>query len=152
MAPLDGLCGLLEKAINPDAPLTLQEGGYIRPGYNAQLDEYRDASTNGKQWVLDMEAAEREETGIKNLRIQYNRVFGYYIEVTKSNLDQVPLRYTRRQTLANAERYTTPELQEIEKKILNAEQLAAALELQLFTEVRQEIIREIGPSSRTRWP
>ena len=144
MAPLDGLCGLLEKAINPDAPLTLQEGGYIRPGYNAQLDEYRDASTNGKQWVLDMEAAEREETGIKNLRIQYNRVFGYYIEVTKSNLDQVPLRYTRRQTLANAERYTTPELQEIEKKILNAEQLAAALELQLFTEVRQEITREIG--------
>ncbi len=144
MAPLDSLCELLEKAINPDAPLTLQEGGYIRPGFNAQLDEYRDASTHGKQWVLDMEAAEREATGIKNLRIQYNRVFGYYIEVTKSNLDQVPLRYARRQTLANAERYTTPELQEIEKKILNAEQLAAALELQLFTEVRQEITREIG--------
>ena len=91
-----------------------------------------------------MEAAEREATGIKNLRIQYNRVFGYYIEVTKSNLDQVPLRYARRQTLANAERYTTPELQEIEKKVLNAEQLAAALELQLFTDVRQEITREIG--------
>ena len=144
MAPLVGLCDLLERAIDPDAPITLSEGGYIRTGFNAQLDEYRSASVNGKQWVLDMETAERGETGIKNLKIQYNRVFGYYIEVTKSYLSLVPLRYTRKQTLANCERYVTPELQEIEKKILDAEQLAAALELNLFAEVRESIAREIA--------
>ncbi|MDD3336549.1 MAG: DNA mismatch repair protein MutS [Eubacteriales bacterium] len=144
MAPLQGLCDLLERAIDLDAPLTLAEGGFIRAGYNQQLDEYRSASTNGKQWVLDMETAERTETGIKNLKIQYNKVFGYYIEVTKSYLDLVPLRYTRKQTLANCERYITPELQEIEKKIVNAQQLGMALELSLFAEVREAIAREIG--------
>ncbi|MBE5777728.1 MAG: DNA mismatch repair protein MutS [Clostridiales bacterium] len=144
MAPLDALCQLIESAIDPDAPITLQEGGFIRAGYNPQLDEYREASANGKQWILDMETAERAETGIKNLRIQYNRVFGYYIEVTKSYLDLVPLRYHRKQTLANAERYITPELQEIEKKILNSQQLGMALEIELFHELRQSIAREIG--------
>ncbi|MCI5846925.1 MAG: DNA mismatch repair protein MutS [Clostridiales bacterium] len=144
MSPLDSLCDLLERAINPDAPILLSDGNVIRDGYSAELDEYREAMVNGKQWVLDMEAAERQETGIKNLRIQYNRVFGYYIEVTKSNLNLVPLRYTRRQTLANAERFVTPELQEIERKIVNAQQMSLALEATLFGEVRNAIAAEIG--------
>ena len=144
LAPLEALCDLLERAIDPDAPLTLSDGGVIRKGYHADLDEYREALQNGKQWILDMETAERQETGIKNLKIQYNRVFGYYIEVTKSNLNLVPLRYTRRQTLANAERYVTPELQEIERKITNAQQMALSLELTLFGEVREAIAGEIA--------
>ncbi len=144
LTPLEELCDLLERSINPDAPLTLGEGGVIRKGYHAELDEYREALENGKQWILDMETAERQETGIKNLKINYNRVFGYYIEVTKSYLTQVPLRYTRRQTLANAERYITPELQEIERKITNAQQMALSLEISLFGEVREAIAKEIG--------
>lgn len=144
LSPLETLCDLLEHAIDPDAPITIGEGGVIREGFSKQLDEYREAMVNGKQWILDLEAAEREETGIKNLRIQYNRVFGYYIEVTKSNLGLVPLRYTRRQTLANAERYVTPELQEIERKIVNAQQSALTLELSLFSNVRETIAQEIG--------
>jgi len=144
LTPLESLCDLLERAIDPDAPLTLSDGGVIRRGYHAELDEYREALENGKQWILDMETAERQETGIKNLKIQYNRVFGYYIDVTKSYLHMVPLRYTRRQTLANSERYVTPELQEIERKITNAQQMALSLEMNLFAEVREAIAREIG--------
>ena len=144
LTPLESLCTLIENAINPDAPITMSEGNIIRKGYHAELDEYRDAMENGKQWVLDMETAERQETGIKNLKIAYNRVFGYYIEVTKSYLDMVPLRYTRRQTLANAERFITPELQEIERKITNAQQMSLALESTLFGEVREAIAAEIG--------
>ena len=144
LTPLESLCDLLERAIDPDAPLLLSDGGVIRAGYSDELDEYRDAAANGKQWILDLEAAERQETGIKNLRIHYNRVFGYYIEVTKSNLDLVPLRYSRKQTLAGAERYVTPELQEIEHKILNAQQMALTLESTLFASVRESIAAEIG--------
>lgn len=144
LTPLSALCERLEQAINPDAPLTLAEGGVIRPGYNAELDEYRSAMQNGKQWILNLEAAEKQETGIKNLRVTYNRVFGYSIEVTKSNLSLVPLRYTRRQTLANAERFITPELQEIERKITNAQQMSLELETSLFNEVRDQIAAEIG--------
>ncbi len=144
LSPLRSLCELLEKAISPDAPLALQDGGVIATGYNQELDEYRQASVNGKQWILDLEAAERQATGIKNLKIQFNRVFGFMIEVTKSYLDQVPLRYVRRQTLANCERFITPELQEIERKILGADQAALALEMMLFAEVKEAIAREIG--------
>ena len=144
LTPLESLCDLLERAIDPDAPLTLADGGVIRKGYHAELDEYREALENGKQWILDMETSERQLTGIKNLKIQYNRVFGYYIDVTRSNLHMVPLRYTRRQTLANSERYVTPELQEIERKITNAQQMALSLEMSLFSEVREAIAREIG--------
>ena len=144
LTPVEDLCDLLERAIDPDAPILLSEGGVIREGYSRELDEYRDAAANGKQWILDLEAAERQETGIKNLRIQFNRVFGYYIEVTKSNLDLVPLRYSRKQTLANAERYVTAELQEIEHKILNAQQQALALESVLFASVREAIAAQIG--------
>jgi len=144
LTPLSELCELLNSAINPEAPLTMNEGNIIADGFNAELDEYREALKGGKQWILDLETAERQETGIKNLRIQYNRVFGYYIEVTKSNLDMVPLRYTRRQTLANAERYVTPELQEIERKITNAQQLSLTLEAELFAQIRNAIAAEIG--------
>lgn len=141
--PLEDLTGLLERAIHPDAPPVISEGGIIRDGYSAILDEYRSAATNGKQWIIDLEAKEREATGIKNLRIQYNRVFGYYIEVTKSYYDMVPMRYQRRQTLANSERYITPELREIEQKIVGAQEQSVRLELQLFTEIREKIAGEI---------
>ena len=142
--PLEEMTALLEKAIHPDAPFVITEGGIIREGYSERLDEFREAQTNGKQWILNMEAREREATGIKNLRIQYNRVFGYYIEVTKSNLSLVPDRYIRRQTLANAERYTTPELQEIEQKITGAQEQSIRLELELFNEVREKILGCVG--------
>lgn len=137
--PLPDLTDLLARAISPDAPLLLSDGGIIRAGYNAQLDELRRAGTEGKQWLLDLEAKEREETGIKNLRIQYNRVFGYYIEVTKSNYALVPLRYQRRQTLASSERFTTDELRAIESKLTGAQEQAAKLEAALFEDVRNRI-------------
>ena len=144
MTPLKELCELLEKAINPDAPLQISEGGIIRDGYNSELDEYRSISSGGKQLILELEQREREATGIKNLKIQYNRVFGYYLEVTKANLSLVPEHYRRKQTLANAERYITPELQETEHKILNATQLSNALELSLFAQVKEAISAQIG--------
>lgn len=147
--PLEDLKELLEKAIHPDAPITITEGGIIRDGYNKLLDEYREAQTNGKQWILEMEAKEREKTGIKNLRIQYNRVFGYYIEVTKSYLSQVPDRYTRKQTLANAERYMTPELKETEQKIIGAQEQSVRLELQLFNEIRDKVAECIDRIQKT---
>lgn len=143
LSPLDELCDLLTRAINPDAPLVITEGDIIRDGFNEELDGYREAQRRGKQWILDMEAAEKRETGIKNLRIQYNRVFGFYIEVTKSNLSQVPLRYTRRQTLSNCERFITPELAEIERKITGAQQQSLTLESQLFSDVRAQIANQI---------
>ena len=137
--PLPELSKLLEDAIDPDAPLQITEGAVIRKGYNAQLDELRSAATQGKMWLSDLEAKEREETGIKTLRIQYNRVFGYYIEVTKAYYGLVPLRYQRRQTLANSERYTTEELREIESKITGAQEQSTRLELELFYAVRSAI-------------
>ena len=137
--PISGLAQLLENAINPDAPLQITEGAVIREGYNAQLDEFRQATTQGKQWLSNLEAKEREETGIKTLRIQYNRVFGYYIEVTKSYYNLVPLRYQRRQTLASSERFTTDELRQIESKITGAQEQSTRLELELFYAIRSEI-------------
>ena len=137
--PLTELTQLLEDAIDPDAPLQITEGAVIRHGYNAKLDELRAATTQGKIWLSDLEAKEREETGIKNLRIQYNRVFGYYIEVTKAYYNLVPLRYQRRQTLANSERFTTDELRQIETKITGAQEQSTKLELELFYEVRSRI-------------
>ena len=144
LTPLDSLCELLDSAIHPNAPLSMGEGGIIQDGYNAQLDAYREATLHGKQWILDMETAQRQATGIKNLKIQYNRVFGYYIEVTKSQIGLVPLTYTRKQTLANCERYTIPELHEIEKKISEAQQSSLALETALFSEIKDKIASEMG--------
>ena len=147
--PIEDLTALLEQAIHPDAPITITDGGIIRDGYNQLLDEYREASTSGKQWILELEQREREETGIRNLRVQYNKVFGYYIEVTKSYYDLVPLRYVRKQTLANCERYMTPELKEIEQKIVGAQEQSVRLELQLFTEIREKIAAEISRIQQT---
>ena len=140
---------MLEKAINPDAPILITEGGIIRDGYSQILDEYREAQKNGRQWILDLEAKEREETGIRNLRVQYNKVFGYYIEVTKSFLSQVPDRYIRKQTLTNAERFMTPELKEMEQKIIGAQEQSVRLELQIFNEVRDRIAAEIHRIQQT---
>ena len=147
--PLEELTELLRRAIHPDAPITITDGGIINDGYSALLDDYRLASTNGKQWILEMEQREREETGIRNLRVQYNKVFGYYIEVTKSYYDMVPMRYVRKQTLANCERYMTAELKEIEQKIVGAQEQSVRLELQLFTEIREKIAAEISRIQQT---
>ena len=147
--PLEELTGLLERAIHPDAPAVITEGGIIREGYSQTLDEYREAQTKGKNWILDLEAQEREATGIRNLRVQYNKVFGYYIEVTKSFLSLVPDRYIRKQTLTNAERYMTPELKEIEQKIIGAQEQSVRLELQLFSEIRERIAEKIGSIQKT---
>ena len=147
--PLEELTELLDRAIHPDAPVVITEGGIIRNGYSAVLDEYREAQTSGKQWILDLEATERESTGIRNLRIQYNKVFGYYIEVTKSFLGQVPERYIRKQTLTNAERFMTPELKEIEQKIIGAQEQSVRLELQLFSEIRDRIAEQIDSIQKT---
>ncbi len=147
--PLTDMTVLLNSAIDPDAPLSITEGGIIKNGYNELLDSYRLASTNGKQWLMDLEQKERQETGIKNLKILYNKIFGYYIEVTKSNYELVPLRYQRKQTLANCERYITPELHEIEQKIIGAQEQSLRLELQLFTAIRQEIAGHISVMQET---
>ncbi len=149
--PMETLTALLEAAIHPDAPLVMTEGNIINDGFNETLDELRDAANHGKQWLLDLETKERQDTGIKNLRIQYNRVFGYYIEVTKSYYDLVPLRYQRKQTLANAERFITPELKEIEDKITGAQEQSIRLETALFAQVREVVAKEIGPMQETAY-
>ncbi|RLI65635.1 MAG: DNA mismatch repair protein MutS [Candidatus Asgardarchaeum californiense] len=130
---------LIERAIVPDPPATLQEGGIIRDGFNEQLDELRKIIREGKKWILDLERRERTRTGIKSLKIGYNKVFGYYIEVTKANLDKVPSDYIRKQTLTNAERFITPELKEFEEKVLSAEDRVIQLEYELFDQVRKTI-------------
>lgn len=131
------VCATLEAAIAEQPPITVKEGGVIKDGFDEKLDQYRDASRNGKEWLAQLEQEEREKTGIKNLKIGYNRVFGYFIEITKSNIHLADLeRYERKQTLANAERYITPELKEKEDLILNAEAEGLELEYDLFTKVR----------------
>ena len=142
--PMEELVDVLRRAIDPNAPISVKDGGMIQQGYSAELDELRDVSENGREYLAQMEQKEREETGIKNLKIGYNRVFGYYIEVTKSFYDQVPYRYTRKQTLANAERFITEELKELENKILGAQESAVRLEYELFCEIRAKL-KELLP-------
>ncbi|HZG61008.1 MAG TPA: DNA mismatch repair protein MutS [Anoxybacillus sp.] len=138
--PCTELVDLLEKSIQDNPPLSVKEGDIIKDGYNKTLDEYRDASRNGKSWIAQLESKERELTGIKSLKIGYNRVFGYYIEVTKANLHLLPEgRYERKQTLANAERFITQELKEKEALILEAEEKSVELEYQLFVEIREQV-------------
>lgn len=137
------LCRLLTDAISEDAPVTLREGGLFKDGFNEQLDSYRTASREGKHWLNKLEADEREKTGIKNLKIGFNRVFGYYIEVTKSFADKVPYRYVRKQTLAGAERYTTQELKDIEDKVLGSEEKAVQHEYNLFQQLREAMLTQI---------
>lgn len=140
---MDKLCSLLTDAISEDAPVTLREGGLFKDGFNEQLDAYRTASREGKHWLSKLEADEREKTGIKNLKIGFNRVFGYYIEVTKSFADKVPYRYVRKQTLAGAERYTTQELKDIEDKVLGSEEKAVQHEYNLFQQLREAMLTQI---------
>lgn len=135
----------LATAITDNPPISIKEGDVIREGYNTRLDELRDASRNGKDWIAQLEKKERERTGIKNLKIGYNRVFGYYIEITKSNIHLADLsRYERKQTLTNSERYISEELKEKEALILNAEEESAVLEYKLFTEIREMMKQYIG--------
>jgi DNA mismatch repair protein MutS len=133
---------LVEHSISDDPPVKVADGGAIREGYNAELDELRSVSTNAKQIIASMEASERTRSGIGNLRIRFNGVFGYFIEVSQANASRVPADYERRQTLANAERFTTPELREIEKKVLGAEERIIQLETELFTDVCRQIAAE----------
>lgn len=137
--PLPELREELERALREDAPATLREGGIIKEGYNEQLDALREAAIEGKKWIAQMEAQERQRTGIKSLKIGYNAVFGYYIEVTKPNLPLVPKDYIRKQTLVNAERFITPALKELEAKVLGAEERIAELEYELFVALREEV-------------
>ncbi|MEK3878087.1 DNA mismatch repair protein MutS [Paenibacillus sp. FSL M7-0420] len=134
----------IERAIVEDAPVSVRDGGIIRAGYHERLDELREASSSGKRWIAELEAKERQVTGIKSLKIGYNKVFGYYIEITRSNLSALPEgRYERKQTLANAERYVTPELKEKEALILEAQDKMTDLEYSLFTELRERISSQV---------
>jgi len=141
--PLEDICQLIQSAIREEPPITMREGGIIRDGYNEEVDRLRSAKSDGKDWLAKLEEQEREKTGIKNLRIRYNKVFGYYLEVTNSFKNMVPDYYTRKQTLANAERYIIPELKELEDTILGAEDKLYALEYQLYCEVRDQIAKEV---------
>ena len=141
--PLQDIADLIEDAIDPEPPLTIKEGGIIKAGYNEEVDRLRLAKTEGKTWLANLEAEERERTGIKNLKIKFNRVFGYYLEVTNSYKELVPDEWIRKQTLANAERYTTPELKKMEEDILGAEDKLFSLEYDLFTEIRDKIAAEV---------
>ena len=136
---LTDIHNLIEKAIVEDPPIAITEGGIIKLRYNEEVDELKNATTQGKNWLIELEAKEKEETGIKNLKVGFNKVFGYYFEVTKSYLNQVPDRYIRKQTLANCERYITEELNDLESKILGAEGKVVDLEYKLFIEIRSKI-------------
>ena len=145
---LPNLGKIIDEAIDDEPAISIKEGGMIRTGYSADLDELRDAGSKGKQWLAEFQAAEQERTGIRSLKIRYNKVFGYFIEITKSNLSMVPEEYTRKQTMTNAERFITPELKEYENKILGAQERAMALELELFTQIREEVVKEIDTIQR----
>jgi len=147
---LQDMYALIEKAIVDDPPITIKEGGIIKEGYSKEVDELKSASRDGKTWLMELEARERELTGIKGLKVGFNRVFGYYIEVTKSNFADVPEdRYIRKQTLVDKERFITPELKELENKILGSEEKQVDLEYKLFTEVRETVGREIVRIQKT---
>ena len=149
MDPLEELYQLIDASIMEEPPISVREGGLIKDGYNENVDKYRHAKTEGKTWLAELEAKEREKTGIKNLKIKFNKVFGYYLEVTNSYRDLVPDYFTRKQTLANAERYITPELKELEDMILGAEDKLINLEYDLFCEVRNRIAAEVVRIQKT---
>jgi DNA mismatch repair protein MutS len=140
--PLPDVANLILEAISDDPPLALADGGTIRAGFHAELDELRDLSLNGRQYIAQIEARERQRTGIQSLKVRFNNVFGYYLEITRANLHLAPADYERKQTLANAERFTTPELKDYERKVLDAEEKILALERELFADVRQRTAAE----------
>ena len=143
MDGLEDISTLIKNSITEEPPIVIREGGIIKTGYQEEVDKLRQAKTEGKHWIADLEAKERERTGIKNLKIKYNRVFGYYLEVTNSFQNLVPENYMRKQTLSNAERYITPELKELEDMILGAEERLVTLEYELFCEIRDKIAEEV---------
>lgn len=147
--PLDDLDDLITRAIVEEPPITVREGGMIKDGYNEEADRLRHAKTEGKTWLADLEARERDSTGIKNLKVKYNKVFGYYFEVTNSFKDLVPEYFIRKQTLTNAERYTTDELKNLEDVIMGAEDKLVSLEYDLFCEVRDAIAAEVVRIQKT---
>ena len=140
---LEDIFQLIHQAIVDDPPFSLREGGMIKKGFHPELDELFEARENGSQWLLELENREREETGIKNLKIRENKVFGYYIEITKSNLEQVPDHYIRKQTLANCERFVTEELNSLAEKILGAQEKIVSMEYDLFCQVRSAVAQEV---------
>ncbi len=147
--PLDDLYRLIDSSIVEEPPIGTRDGGIIREGFHEEVDRLRNAKTEGKNWLAELEAKERESTGIKNLKIKYNKVFGYYLEVTNSYKDLVPDYYTRKQTLANAERYITPELKELEDMILGAEDKLFSLEYGLYVDIRNQVAEEIVRIQKT---
>ncbi len=140
---LEDVCGWIAAAIHDEPPISIRDGGILKDGYNEDIDRLRSAKTEGKTWLAQIEEKERERTGIKNLRIKYNKVFGYYLEVTNSYKDMVPDDYIRKQTLTNAERFITPELKELEEMILGAEDKLVALEYDLFCELRNRVAAQV---------
>ena len=148
---LPHICKLLNSALCDEPPILIRDGGFIRNGFSAELDEYRRAGKDGMSWLADLEAKERETTGIKTLKVGYNKVFGYYIEISKSYLESIPFRYIRKQTLTTGERFITPELKEIEEKILGAGEKSIALEQQIYTDLKNtllSVVQNISKSSR----
>jgi DNA mismatch repair protein MutS len=146
---LPSLVELISRAIVDEPPLALKEGGIIRDGFSTELDELRQAQRGGKDWLARLQQDEIERTGISSLKVRFNSVFGYFIEVTKANLDKVPPHYIRKQTIANGERFITPELKEMEGKILGAEERSTKLEYDLFLKVREEVLQSLQPIQRT---
>ena len=147
--PLEDVYQLIHSAIVEEPPISVREGGIFKNGFNEEIDHLRNAKTEGKNWLADLETKEKEQTGIKNLRIKYNKVFGYYLEVTKSFVNQVPDTWIRKQTLTNAERYTTPELKEMEDTILGAEDRLYNLEYTVFCQLREEIFQQMDRIQQT---
>ena len=146
---LPELVGLVSRAIVDEPPLPIKEGGMIRDGFDSALDELRNATRGGKDWIAKLQADEITSTGISSLKVRFNSVFGYYIEVTKSNLDKVPPHYHRKQTVANGERFITPELKEMEGKILGAEERSVKLEYEIFQRVREEVLGQLPKIQQT---
>ena len=149
IVPQEDLVALIDRALVEEPPMSIKEGGVIRKGYHAELDELRAASHDGKQWIAELQAREIERTGIASLKIRFNKVFGYFIEVTKSNLARVPEDYIRKQTVVNGERFITPELKECENKILGAEDKSVALEYELFLELREKVVAHTAVLQQT---
>lgn len=140
---LQDIYKLIDTSIVEDPPITIKDGGIIKLGYDEEIDKLKTATTEGKNWIIKLEAEERQKTGIKNLKVGFNKVFGYFIEVTKSNLEQVPERFIRKQTLTNAERYITEELKNLENQILGAEEKVVNLEYNEFTKIREQIAKNV---------
>ena len=140
---LPEVVGLIVQAISEDPPLTLREGGIIRDGFNTSLDQLRSGASEGKEWIAQLQQREIEKTGIPSLKVRFNNVFGYFIEITKTHLDKVPAQYIRKQTIANGERYITDELKQMEDKVLGAQERSEKLEYELYLQVREEVLKHL---------